>query len=777
MACSSVAPCALAPTLFSLGPALATRAGPANLRAPTLLRGTPFFGGKLSQSAEGSKIRRSRPAPIARAQAVSTSAPKTVVKGDSDDDDPKWLELHGKSNWAGLLPIKGENGDPGTLDPDLKKTIIKYGEMAQLTYDSVDLYEWSRYRSQNRYTKKVGKDLVPSNLFGENLKVPSYFEHLPGEGYEAVAYMYASEKTKVIRAVKADKGQDMQEDVWIGYIAYSKTKRDIVVGWRGTQQPAEWVADAEVGLIPYKKFVAPTVGKKDLAGSTDLAGDKGSTEDKDSPPLGDALTYLSKAGYGALAFVGATFLGGVSAGIIAGFFYIFAKLVESESLLGSLLNAAFGAVAALPISKFGPKLLPDLFQFWPELEKGKVGGFVTSYAIAVGVLTAFLNLVNPGDQFWTVDKLIFIIAVLLPTGATAAAEAWESAGDVPQVHEGFFELYDPTGDPNKAPKLPKAKETQGKFPRKVIHETIPQLLSEYPEARTISVTGHSLGGALAVLSAYDIVESGYNLRPDGVTRVPVACFAFEAPRVGNPRFKASFAANKKNELAAIRVVNKPDIVTQVPKAFYLQNVYYILAAITNNDIVVDIINWVEGIGYGWGLPSAFEHVAPEQELVHDSREVDYLKKMTSWNPLDNKDAIGYYHNLEVNLHMVSGYWSDTFSRDFALCNKSADVIDPRAGVPPEWFKTLIPYVVRADPGTALIEPYSDELPPTEGEDNERLIGQGPVAGRGPTPGKCMPLKRNYFEQYLKGYTPPAKNELWEALKEKWEDFKAGSAQR
>jgi hypothetical protein len=84
------------------------------------------------------------------------------------------------------------------------------------------------------------------------------------------------------------------------------------------------------------------------------------------------------------------------------------------------------------------------------------------------------------------------------------------------------------------------------------------------------------------------------------------------------------------------VVNKPDIVTQVPKAFFLQNVYYILAAVTNNDIIVDIINWVERLGYGMKLPSgyrilklpsAWEHVAPDQELVADSREVDYLKKM------------------------------------------------------------------------------------------------------------------------------------------------------
>jgi hypothetical protein len=77
---------------------------------------------------------------------------QTVTKGDSDEH-PDWLELHGsgqeeRDNWKKLLPKKG---DPGTLiNEDLKKTIIKYGEMAQLTYDSVDLNPWSRYRDQNR---------------------------------------------------------------------------------------------------------------------------------------------------------------------------------------------------------------------------------------------------------------------------------------------------------------------------------------------------------------------------------------------------------------------------------------------------------------------------------------------------------------------------------------------------------------------------------------------------------------------------------------------------
>jgi hypothetical protein len=62
-------------------------------------------------------------------------------------------------------------------------------------------------------------------------------------------------------------------------------------------------------------------------------------------------------------------------------------------------------------------------------------------------------------------------------------------------------------------------------------------------------------------------------------------------------------------------------------------------------------------------------------------------------------------------------------------------------------------------GGALIEPYSAVLPPLDGEDNERKIGEGPVA---PETGKCEPLVRDYFERYL-GVKAPVKKQLWELL--------------
>lgn len=123
-----------------------------------------------------------------------------------------------------------------------------------------------------------------------------------------------------------------------------------------------------------------------------------------------------------------------------------------------------------------------------------------------------------------------------------------------------------------------------------------------------------------------------------------------------------------------------------------------------------------------------------------------LASLPGFNPFNNLPCIGYYHNLEVNLHLVSGFGSDTFTRDFALCNKSADVIDERAGIPPEWFTMVTQrrLLGLAKHGNALIEPYSDELIPLKGGDNRRRIGEGPITRK---TGKCEPLIRDYFKKY------------------------------
>lgn len=69
--------------------------------------------------------------------------------------------------------------------------------------------------------------------------------------------------------------------------------------------------------------------------------------------------------------------------------------------------------------------------------------------------------------------------------------------------------------------------------------------------KPLFVTGHSMGGALAVLTACRLAKAG---------RPPVATYTFGAPRVGDPAFCAGYA------LPTYRVVNRLDLVPEMPLA-------------------------------------------------------------------------------------------------------------------------------------------------------------------------------------------------------------------
>lgn len=84
-----------------------------------------------------------------------------------------------------------------------------------------------------------------------------------------------------------------------------------------------------------------------------------------------------------------------------------------------------------------------------------------------------------------------------------------------------------------------------------IHEQIEQLgISQ------VTVTGHSLGGALAILCVVDVQ---YNF---GDQLEQLEIYTFGAPRAGNEAFKASFERRVPN---SYRFVNGMDIVVELPR--------------------------------------------------------------------------------------------------------------------------------------------------------------------------------------------------------------------
>ena len=69
--------------------------------------------------------------------------------------------------------------------------------------------------------------------------------------------------------------------------------------------------------------------------------------------------------------------------------------------------------------------------------------------------------------------------------------------------------------------------------------------------KPLFLTGHSMGGALAVLTACRLAKAG---------RPPVATYTYGSPRVGDPAFCAGYA------LPTYRVVNRLDFVPEMPLA-------------------------------------------------------------------------------------------------------------------------------------------------------------------------------------------------------------------
>ncbi|KAJ8751163.1 hypothetical protein K2173_016344 [Erythroxylum novogranatense] len=201
--------------------------------------------------------------------------------------------------------------------------------------------------------------------------------------------------------------------------------------------------------------------------------------------------------------------------------------------------------------------------------------------------------------------------------------------------------------------------------REQVLAEVKRLLDYYRgEELSITVTGHSLGAALAILSAYDIAEMGLNYMEDGDNedsraKIPITVYSFAGPRVGNLKFK-----ERCDELGVkvLRVINVHDKVPTVPgiianEKFQFQK--YI----------------EETISFPW----SYAHVGVE--LALDQKQSPFLKPTND---------ISCAHNLEAHLHLVDGYHGKgqefrlVTKRDIALVNKSCDFLESNYGVPPNW---------------------------------------------------------------------------------------------
>ncbi|KAK4254593.1 hypothetical protein QN277_009951 [Acacia crassicarpa] len=226
-----------------------------------------------------------------------------------------------------------------------------------------------------------------------------------------------------------------------------------------------------------------------------------------------------------------------------------------------------------------------------------------------------------------------------------------------KVEHGFLSIYTSKSDSTRYNKSSASEQVMREVMRLV------NFYKEKGEEVSLTITGHSLGGALAMLNAY---EAGSTI-PD----LPITVISFGAPRVGNFAFKDEL---DKLGVKTLRIVTKQDWVPRMPGLVFNE-------ALQVFDEITGTLEWV------------YTHVGTELKL--DVCSSPYLKKGMNFSGI---------HNLETYLHLVDGYLSSKVPfrfearRDVALVNKSSDMIVDELRIPHCWYQSANKGLVCDDHG-------------------------------------------------------------------------------
>ncbi|KAL9248360.1 hypothetical protein vseg_021691 [Gypsophila vaccaria] len=217
--------------------------------------------------------------------------------------------------------------------------------------------------------------------------------------------------------------------------------------------------------------------------------------------------------------------------------------------------------------------------------------------------------------------------------------------------------------------------------REQVLSEVKRLVEQFKgEELSITITGHSLGGALALLSAYDIAEMKLNIAYDqnyNPRKIPISVISYASPRVGNLKFK-----ERCDELGVkqLRVVNVHDKVPTMPG----------LIANEQNKLQKYLEDTVH-------FPWSYAHVGTKLALDHTHSP--FFKP---------KADLACAHNLEALLHLVDGYHGKgrnfrmVTKRDIALVNKDSNMLKSEYGVPPRWRQDYNKGMVRNSEGRWVV---------------------------------------------------------------------------
>ncbi|XP_071698735.1 phospholipase A1-Igamma1, chloroplastic [Rutidosis leptorrhynchoides] len=213
------------------------------------------------------------------------------------------------------------------------------------------------------------------------------------------------------------------------------------------------------------------------------------------------------------------------------------------------------------------------------------------------------------------------------------------------VERGFLSIYKSKRVSTRYNKTSASEQVMEEVSR------LMKLYNEKGENVSLTITGHSLGGALALLTAYEASMMFPTL--------PISVISFGAPRVGNIAFRDEL---HHKGVKALRVTIKQDLVPRMPGIVFNET-------LQKFDDLTGSLEWV------------YHHVGAELKL--DIRASPFLKRVPN--------LIGIHHP-ETYLHLVDGYVSSNSGfrpnakRDVALVNKYCDTLVNELRIPPCWYQ-------------------------------------------------------------------------------------------
>ncbi|PWA86916.1 hypothetical protein CTI12_AA136390 [Artemisia annua] len=188
------------------------------------------------------------------------------------------------------------------------------------------------------------------------------------------------------------------------------------------------------------------------------------------------------------------------------------------------------------------------------------------------------------------------------------------------VQKGFLSMY--TSATPTTPSL-----------RDMVREEISRIVETYGnEPLSVTITGHSLGAALATLTAYDIT---YTCKHSPMVTV----VSFGGPRVGNRNFRSQL---EKSGTRVLRIVNSTDVITKVPGILVDDS-----SDMTKRRIQVP------------GLPQWLQKRVDESEWFRYADVGKELRLSSDASPYLTKSDFATCHDLKTYLHLVDGFVSST----------------------------------------------------------------------------------------------------------------------